>query len=110
MAEHLAEAQAAFKGGSETERLRAWAEWARPGDAYAFEVRGFGVAGFQYLRMLFGADTIKPDVHIRRYVEGVLGRPVGDVALVGLLEAAAQRLGRRAAELDRALWAAATGQ
>ncbi|MCA9288260.1 MAG: hypothetical protein KDA05_06740, partial [Phycisphaerales bacterium] len=52
VAEHLAEAQQSFEGGSEAERLLAWAEWARPGDAYALEVRGFGVAGFQYLRML----------------------------------------------------------
>ena len=72
-------------------------------------MRGFGVAGFQYLRMHFGADTVKPDVHIRRYVEGVLGRPVGDVAMVWLVEQACRKVGASPLAVDARIWQAATG-
>ena len=43
-------------------------------------VRGFGLAGFQYMRMLFGAQTAKPDIHIA-YGPGVFKDP--DYANVG---------------------------
>jgi len=75
----------------------------------AVEVRGFGVAGFQYLRSHFGADTVKPDVHIRRYVDDVLQRPVGDVAMVWLLEQACQKIGASPLAIDTRIWQAATG-
>ena len=101
--------QALFPAETEAERLARWAAWARPGDAMAVEVRGFGVAGFQYLRMHFGADTVKPDVHIRRYVEGVLGRPVGDVAMVWLVEQACRKVGASPLAVDARIWQAATG-
>jgi hypothetical protein len=61
---YLLDVQADFKEQDEEARLHAWAEWARPGDYLALNVPGFGLAGFQYLRMLFNAQTAKPDVHI----------------------------------------------
>ena len=48
--------------GSPAEQLsnvQRWAANARPGDHPAMLIRGFGLVGFQYLRMLFGANAIK---------------------------------------------------
>jgi hypothetical protein len=91
-------------GATEAERLARWAKAAKPEDAWNVGVRGFGLAGFQYLRMLLGAQTTKPDIHIRRFVSEVLGRTVGDVESLRLLELAAQSIGRPVASVDYAVW------
>ncbi|MBI3091529.1 MAG: hypothetical protein HYY96_12760 [Candidatus Tectomicrobia bacterium] len=65
---YLLDVEQDFPGSSELQRLRAWANWAQPGDSAFTGVRGFGLAGFQYLRLLFGANTAKPDVWICRFV------------------------------------------
>jgi hypothetical protein len=49
-------------------------------------------------------DTVKPDVHLRRYVEDVVGHPVTDAELVRVVTQAARRLGRSPRELDAAIW------
>lgn len=100
--------QPQFAGSDEEHRLRKWAEWARPGDYLAVGVPGFGLAGFQYLRMLFGADTIKPDVHICRYVSNAIGRQVGDVEALYLVERAASIAKVSIAGIDAAIWTSAT--
>jgi hypothetical protein len=101
---HLIQAQKAFKGSSETSRLKQWAKKAKPGDYEALRIRGFGLAGFQYLRMLFRAQTAKPDVHIRRFVSNAVGHAVGDVQALTLLEVAAKRLRWPPLALDNAIW------
>lgn len=109
--EYLLDVQGRFEGGSESERLEAWAKWVRPGDHLALDVDGFKLAGFQYLRMLFGAETVKPDVHILRYVESVLGRPIAgrpsrEVQAVYAMERAGELMGRSVRALDVAIWTA----
>ncbi len=104
VAQHLIDAQQRFEGKDELERLRGWAMWSRPGDYLALEIHRFGLAGFQYLRMLFGADTTKPDVHIIRYVSTVIGRPVSDVNALYILERAGQISGRSVRRLDNVIW------
>ena len=100
----LLDVQRDFPGPTETERLRAWAIDARPGD-YAFTgIKGFGVAGFQYLRMLFGANTAKPDVHIRRFVEEAIGRASNDLEALFLLQRAAARLRFNLLDVDASVW------
>ena len=101
---HLLQVQNAFKGSSETSRLRQWARKARPSDYEALGIRGFGLSGFQYLRMLFRAQTAKPDVHIRRFVSKAVGHVVGDVQALTLLEDAARRLKWPLLALDNAIW------
>jgi len=95
-----------FDGESEEQRLTRWALDARPGDYLGVGIRGFGLAGFQYLRMLFGAKTTKPDVHILRYVEKVIGRPPGQAEALYLLEEAAQGGGFDVRRVDVAIWEA----
>lgn len=104
VAQYLDDMQTRFDGADEMARLAAWAHWARPGDYLALSVRGFGLAGFQYLRMLFGANTAKPDVHIIRYVSEAVGRSVTDVQALYILERAAEISGQSLRRLDNQIW------
>ncbi len=99
--------QTRFTGGSEDERLRAWAADARPGDFATVGVHGFGLAGFQYLRMHFGADTCKPDIHIVRFVASAIGRKVNEVHALLLLEQVARVSGESVRRLDGLIWESA---
>lgn len=89
---------------SELAALQRWATSARPGDYKTLKIRGFGIAGFQYLRMLFGANTTKPDVHIRKYVGQAIDRPVSDVEALQLLEAAAAKGQLSVRDFDTSIW------
>ena len=93
-----------YSGGSELDRLEAWAKDARPRDYLGLAIPGFGLAGFQYLRMLFGAQTTKPDLHVRRYVQGVVGGRVTDVKALYLLEGAARLAEVPLRQLDAKIW------
>ncbi|MCC6910155.1 MAG: hypothetical protein IT430_19660 [Phycisphaerales bacterium] len=105
--DYVVDIQQQFPAPDEEQRLRAWGTWARPGDYLAVGVRGFGLAGFQYLRMLFGADTVKPDVHVCRYVSSAIGRQVGEVEALYLVERAAKLAAIPVARADAAIWNAA---
>jgi hypothetical protein len=95
--------------GSHAEQLsnlQRWASGAHASDHMALGIRGFGVGGFQYLRMLFGANTTKPDVHICRFVASCVGHPVSDVEALQLLEDAARETGIVLRDLDTTIWEA----
>lgn len=103
---YMLEVQTEHEGTTEYERLQHWAASVRPGD-YAFVgVKGFGLSGFQYLRMLFGVQTTKPDVHIINFVSQAIGQRVKDVKALMLLEQAAKRTGLPLREVDGAIWEA----
>jgi hypothetical protein len=93
-----------YPGGNDQERLERWAADARPGDYIATGVRGFALSGFQYLRMLFGAQTTKPDIHIIRFVSEAIGRTVTDIQALYLMERAARRLDIPLRNLDALIW------
>ena len=112
--EYLVDIQQRFDGEDEDARLSAWAQWARPGDYLTLDVKGFKLAGFQYLRMLFGAKTTKPDIHILRYVEAVLDRPIAgypsrEVQAIYAIERAGEVLGRSVRQLDHEIWKRGSG-
>jgi hypothetical protein len=93
--------------GSEQEQLSNlthWASSAHPQDCTRLGIRGFGLAAFQYLRMLFGANTTKPDVHICRFVASHVGHQVSPVQALRLLEEAAPAVGICLGDLDRTIW------
>lgn len=113
--DYLIDIQDRFEGEHEEERLAAWARWARPGDCLTLDVHGFKLAGFQYLRMLFGADTVKPDVHILAYVEEALSRPIAgrmarEVQAIFALERASELIGQPVRHIDVAIWERRSGQ
>jgi hypothetical protein len=85
-------------------RLKKWAEAAHPLDYKNLNVRGFGLAGFQYLRMHFGADTAKPDIHICDFVKEAIGHNVSAADALNLFERASEELGVSARELDTTIW------
>lgn len=101
---YLIGAQKAFGGKTEMIRLGQWASSLTPQDYEAPGVRGFALSGFQYLRMLFGADTAKPDVHIRRFVSEAVGRKTDDAKALALLEVATKRLGWSLLAVDNEIW------
>ena len=113
--EYLLDAQKQFDAPTEEHRLTLWAQWVRPTDYLLLDVSNFKLAGFQYLRMHFGADTVKPDVYILRYVQNALGRtiagrPEREVQAVYAMERASVLLGRTARSIDANIWERATDQ
>jgi hypothetical protein len=100
-------ALAAFLAGehlSTQSELRAWARQSDYQRDFAGRVPGLGPAAYYSLLMRLGVDTVKPDVHVRRFVERVVGHAVTDAELVRAVTEAARRLGRPARELDAAIW------
>lgn len=93
-------------GVVDQESLRVWARDATFDRDFRGRVKGLGPAVFQWLVMRQGVDTVKPDVHVRRFAEGVLGRSLGDAELVKLVSETAQHLGVPARELDWRIWEA----
>lgn len=73
-------------------RLSYWATTAQPGDFAYLSIPGFGLSGFQGLRMLAGANTVRPSDNINRFVEKVVGQKrVSPVFALKLLELAAYK-------------------
>jgi hypothetical protein len=92
--------------GTEAAQLKAWAACARPQDYLTLRIPTLSLAGFQHLRMLLGANTTKPDLHIGSYVATVLRRPVSDVEALLLLEEAAPLVPLRLRDVTAASWTA----
>ena len=92
------------KNGTQIEKLEKWAKNAKPEEAFILGIKGFGLSGFQYLRMLMGAQTTKPDVHIKNYLSNIIGRKLSDIEALNLLEKAASITGLPLRELDYEIW------
>jgi hypothetical protein len=91
--------------GDEVERLRAWAHYSTTDDFSFFTgIPGFGFVSFQYLRILLGANTIKPDVHISNFIYQATGQRLSPPKLIDLLEAVATEMKVSASALDHAIW------
>ncbi len=88
----------------EKKGLTQWAIESKPHDYQVLKIKGFGIAGFQYLRMLFGVDTTKPDVHIIRYLSDILNRRVSTTESLLLLESASARAGLSVRGVDSYIW------
>jgi len=107
---YLISIEGKYQGANEFERLHNWAVTVSPRDyvnvcdAKGEKVYGFGIATFQYIRMLLGADTIKTDRYVKRYIQDTCGTPVSEAKAVQYLEETATRLGISARELDHAIW------
>jgi hypothetical protein len=85
-------------------QLETWAANAKPDEHFMLGISGFAIGGFQYLRMLFGANTTKPDIHIQRYVASSVGHRVSDTQALALLEVAATEAGVSLRDLDTTIW------
>jgi hypothetical protein len=99
-------AEVAGTGSEEAQllKLESWARTAKPEDYILLGIRGFKLAGFQFLRMRFGANTTKPDVHIIKFVNSHLGHPVTAEEALHLLESSAAQAGIHLRDLDSTIW------
>jgi hypothetical protein len=96
-------------GITEQERLKQWALTSTFKKDFEGRVKGLGPAVYQWLVMRQGVDTIKPDVHVRRFAEAAVGRKLNDQDLIELTTSAAARIGIKTFELDWRIWEAARG-
>jgi hypothetical protein len=97
-------------GVVDQETLRAWAHESEFRRDFEGRVKGLGVAVYQSLVMRQGVDTVKPDVHVRRFAEAAVGRRLSDAELIEVVTRAAGKLGIRANELDWRIWDASAGR
>jgi hypothetical protein len=93
-------------GVTDQEGLRAWAHRSEFRRDFEGRVRGLGPAVYQWLVMRQGVDTVKPDVHVRRFAERAVGRPLSDADVVEVVTRAARRLEIKAYEFDWRIWEA----
>jgi hypothetical protein len=83
--------------------LRGWAVGSTQ-EEFVGRIKGLGPAVYRSLVMRLGVDTIKPDVHVLRFVSGAIGRRVTQDEAVDALETVAPRLGTSARTLDAGVW------
>lgn len=81
------------QGVTDQAALQRWAETSDFDRDFRGKVKGLAYAAYNWLVMRQGIETIKPDVHVRRFVENALGRSVSDRETVSMLEAVAKALG-----------------
>lgn len=93
-------------GVTNQEGLKRWAKSSRFERDFQGRVKGLGIAVYHWLVMRQGVDTVKPDVHVRRFAERAVGRPLSDQNVVDVMVKAAHQLGMQAYELDWAVWEA----
>lgn len=86
--------------------LKRWAERSNFKSDFEGRVRGLGIAVYHWLVMRQGVDSVKPDVHVRRFATGAVGRGLSDADVVEVVIKAAHQLGLKAHELDWAIWEA----
>jgi hypothetical protein len=92
------------EGVSDQATLIAWASQSEFDRDFRGRVKGLGIAVYQWLVMRQGVETVKPDVHVRRFAEGVVDRPLTDIEVVEIVSRAAGQLGLKAHELDWRIW------
>jgi hypothetical protein len=88
--------------------LRRWAETSTFKENFEGKVKGLGPAVYQSLVMRQGVDTVKPDVHVRRFAEAAVGRRLDDWEVVEVTTGAAKLLGLTAVEVDWRIWEASS--
>jgi hypothetical protein len=84
--------------------LSGWAAGSNQAD-FVGHIKGLGPAVYRSLVMRLGVDTVKPDVHVLRFVAAAIGRRVSQDEAVASLEEVASRLGTSARTLDGGIWA-----
>jgi len=96
-------------GVTNQEHLRAWAEQSEFRSDFEGQVKGLGIAVYQWLVMRQGVDTVKPDVHVHRFVKAALHRSLSDEEVVDVVTEAAHRLDLKAYQLDWRIWETSRG-
>jgi hypothetical protein len=94
----------------EEDAIRQWALQAKPKGYRVWDIKEFRIAGFQWLRMLFGADTTKPDRHILNFLADTLNEKFPQTSdkkkleAVDLIEETSAHSEFSARDIDRIIW------
>lgn len=94
----------ASRGIDNLASLRAWATSSSFKADFEGRVPGLGPTVYNWLVMRLGVETVKPDVHILRFVNTTLGKRVNESDAVTVVCEDARRLGLRTYELDWRMW------
>ncbi len=86
------------------ETLHKWGKEAKPEEWTTFGIKGIAFATYQYLRILCGANTVKPDIYIQRVFKAAIGKSRPLEEIVEVVEEAAKQMNIPAQQLDYALW------
>ena len=89
--------------------LQQWAEESEFEKDFRGKVKGLGIAIYKWLTMRLGVNTIKPDVHIHRFLQNAAKRRLSDREAIAVLEKVATELNRKAYELDWSIFENQTG-
>lgn len=89
---------------TELEKLQMWAKMVKVYDYDTFNVQGIGIATYQYIRMMLGAKTVKPDVYIKRYINSVLNKKLNEKDLIDIFERACHSNNIDVSQADHSLW------
>ncbi|MDE0398364.1 MAG: hypothetical protein OXL96_11220 [Candidatus Poribacteria bacterium] len=88
----------------EEDAIKQWALQAKPEGYRIWNIKEFRLAGFQWLRMLFGADTVKPDRHIINFLSHTLNPQISPLESVELIEETSAHSEFSARDIDRIIW------
>lgn len=88
----------------ELKKLYAWANSVDVQNFKDFNVPGIGIATYQYIRMLLRAKTVKPDVHIKKYITSVINKRLNDFDTIDIFEKACKSENIDIAKADHSLW------
>lgn len=72
-------------GVTNQDSLRRWAKSSNFKRDFEGRVKGLGIAVYHWLVMRQGVDTVKPDVHVRRFAENAVGRGLTDQDVVDVV-------------------------
>lgn len=84
--------------------LRKWGEESSVEKFKDWNIKGIAFTTYQYLRMLCGANTVKPDIHILRIVEKGVGRKLSLKDSVKIIEDISKDMNIKARDLDHVIW------
>lgn len=84
---------------TDKDAMRHWAD-----TGMRLPVKGIAYKTTQYIRMMLGVSTVKPDIHVHRAVQDAIGKKLSDLDVVALVELAAEQIGQCARNLDYAIW------
>jgi hypothetical protein len=101
-------------GDTELHRLQRWARNTDPlqysVDPFG-QINGVGLRTFQYLRMVAGIDTVKPDIQVKRFVEALAETthhsnldPSSDQTVLESCQWISSQTDYRMIELDQIAW------
>ena len=88
----------------EEETLKQWAIEAEPDDYKKLGIKGVKIATFQWLRILFGSDTSKPDVHVMNFIHDTIDQELSKNDCILLIEGVASYLDVSERTVDAAIW------